>query len=102
MQPDTKARRVPLRLETLGATLEQKLQNEAEILDVLINAAQRGQDQPELWGKLDAAAARDDRLAELAFAYERLSRDKKLMKLPPATQADILARIGVFFGDTFG
>lgn len=102
MQPDTKARRVPLRLETLGAALDQKLQNEAEILDVLVTAAQRGQDPPELWAKLDAAAARDDRLAELAFAFERLSRDKKLAKLPPAAQADILARIGVFFGDTFG
>src|SRR5689334_2808600 len=102
MQPDPKTRRAPLRLETLGAALEQKLQNEAEILDVLVAAAQRGQDQPELWARLDAAAARDDRLAELAFAYERLSRDKKLAKLPPAVQADILARIGAYFVDTFG
>jgi len=101
MQPDAK-RRVPLRLETLSAALEQKLQNEAEILDVLVGAAQRGQDPPELWAKLDAAAVRDDRLAELAFAYERLSRDKKLAKLPPATQADILSRIGAFFADAFG
>ncbi|MEZ4299261.1 MAG: hypothetical protein R3B70_30205 [Polyangiaceae bacterium] len=102
MQPDTKARRAPLRLETLGATLEQPIQNEAEILDVLMGAAQRGQDQPELWAKLDAAAGRDDRLAELAFCYERLSRDKKLAKLPPGLQADILARIGMFFADAFG
>ncbi len=102
LPPDTKARRVPLRLETLGAALDQNLQNEAEILDVLVTAAQRGGDQPELWDRLDAAAVRDDRLAELAFAYERLSRDKKLMKLPPAAQADILTRIGVFFGDSFG
>ena len=102
MQPDAKTRRVPLRLETLGAALEQKLQNEAEILDVLVTAAQRGQDPPDLWERLDQAAVRDDRLAELAFAYERLSRDKKLAKLPPTTQADILARIGAFFADAFG
>jgi tetratricopeptide (TPR) repeat protein len=102
MLPDTKTRRGPLRLETLGATLEQPLQNEAEILDVLVGAAQRGQDQPDLWAKLDAAAVRDDRLSELAFAYERLSRDKKLAKLPPAVQADILARIGAYFADSFG
>ncbi|MFO0588788.1 MAG: tetratricopeptide repeat protein [Polyangiaceae bacterium] len=102
MQPDAKTRRVPLRLETLAAALEQPLQNEAEILDVLVTAAQRSQDSADLWDQLDAAAVRDDRLAELAFAYERLSRDKKLAKLPPHTQADILARIGAFFADAFG
>ncbi|MBK8259465.1 MAG: hypothetical protein IPK82_43265 [Polyangiaceae bacterium] len=102
LPPDPKARRAPLRLETLPAALEQPLQNENEVLDVLMAAAQRGQDQPELWAKLDAAATRDDRLSELAFCYERLSRDKKLAKLPPATQADILCRIGTFFSEAFG
>jgi tetratricopeptide (TPR) repeat protein len=94
--------RLSLRIDTLNSALEQKLDNEAAILDLLVSALARGQQNEPLWDQLHAAAQRDDRLAELAFAYERLSRDKKLKSLTPAQQAAVLGHAGAFFADTFG
>ncbi|MFT3767260.1 MAG: tetratricopeptide repeat protein [Minicystis sp.] len=94
--------RPSLRLDTLASALEQKLENESGILDLLVSALARGQTNEALWDQLHAAAQRDDRLAELAFSYERLSRDKKLKSLTAAQQATVLAHAGAFFADVFG
>ena len=94
--------RTALRIETLAAALEQKLDNEAAILDLLVAALARGQTNEALWDQLHAAAQRDDRLAELAFAYERLARDKKLKSLTASAQATVLGHAGVFSADVFG
>ncbi|APR81973.1 DNA double-strand break repair Rad50 ATPase [Minicystis rosea] len=91
-----------LSLDTLASALEEKLDNESAILDLLVSALGRGQATEELWNKLHGAAQRDDRLAELAFSYERLSRDKKVKSLAPAQQATVLAHAGAFFADVFG
>ena len=94
--------RPSLRADHLSAALEQKLENEAGILDLLVSSLSRGQSQEENFEKLHQAAQRDDRLAELAFAYERLSKDKKLKALSPAAQATVLGQAGTFFADVFG
>lgn len=94
--------RTSLRLDTLASALEQKLEHEAAILDLLVSALARGQATEAYWEQLHAAAQRDDRLAELAFSYERLSRDKKLKSLTPAQQATVLGHAGAFFADVFG
>ena len=78
MSPDPKGARSALRLENLPGVLERRLENEGAVLDALVAAAAKGQPCPELWEQLHAAAQRDDRAAELAFAYEGLSRDKRL------------------------
>jgi lipopolysaccharide biosynthesis regulator YciM len=101
MAADPKAR-PSLRLDTLASALEQKLDNEAAILELLVSALARGQTTEPHWAELHAAAQRDDRLAELAFAYERLSRDKKLKSLTAPQQASVLAHAGTFFADVFG
>ncbi len=62
----------------------------------------RGQANEPLWEKLHQAAQRDDRLAELAFAYERLARDKKLKSMSAPSQAAVLGHAGAFFADVFG
>src|SRR6185437_838907 len=94
--------RPALRIETLASTLEQKLDDEAAVLDVLVAALARGQNSELLWEQLHAAAARDDRTAELAFSYERLTRDKKFKSLTAAAQATVLGQAGVFSADVFG
>jgi tetratricopeptide (TPR) repeat protein len=94
--------RPSLRLDTLATVFEQKLENEAGILDLLVSALARGQAQDAHWTRLHEAAQRDERLAELAFAYERLSRDKKLKSLTAAAQAAVLGHAGTFFADVFG
>ena len=94
--------RPSLRVDTLASALEEPLDNEAGVLDLLVSALARGQANEALWEKLHDAATRDDRLAELAFAYERLARDKKLKSLTAAAQATVLGHAGVFFARVFG
>ena len=91
--------RVPLRLDTLGAYIEQKLDREGAVLDLLVNNEIKGQSSPEIWPSLHAAAQRDGRLKELGAAYDKLAKDKKLKTLTPASQAEILTQAGTFFAD---
>ncbi|AUX46360.1 hypothetical protein SOCE26_078660 [Sorangium cellulosum] len=102
MQQDTKGARVSFRLDTLEAALEQGIDNEGAALDVLVAAAAKGSPHPELWAKLHQGAARDDRFSELAFAYERLTGERRFGMLPPAAQAEVLVHAAEFLGDFFG
>src|SRR5215475_12700577 len=60
--------------------LDQRLENEAEILDAFLLALARNQLPKEAWSKLHEAAKRDDRITELAFAFEGLALDRKLRR----------------------
>ncbi|HVY45632.1 MAG TPA: hypothetical protein VHB21_07115, partial [Minicystis sp.] len=99
---DPKPSRGSQRLDALGTALEQKLENETGVLDLLLSAHARGQDVDALWDKLHGAAQRDDRLAELAFAYERFTAEKRIKTMAAAAQAKLLHRAGLFFADVFG
>src|SRR5262245_31523207 len=81
---------------------ETKLEKEEEILDGFLSAQARGQLAADAWDALHAAAQRDDRLSELAFAYEAVSQGKRLKTLPGATSAEFLYHAGRFFSDVFG
>jgi Tfp pilus assembly protein PilF len=92
----------PLRLENLPAYLEDKLEHEQAVLDLLVVAQARGQATPELWEKLHRAAMRDDRTAELAFAYERLAQDRRVKIMPAPQQAQIYLYAARFFTSAMG
>ncbi|NUP07158.1 MAG: tetratricopeptide repeat protein [Polyangiaceae bacterium] len=92
----------PLRLEHLPAYLDDKLEHETQVLDLLIVAQARGQGHPELWDKLHSAALRDDRLTELAFAYEKLNQDRRVRIMPPHYQAQIFLNAARFFVRALG
>jgi golgin subfamily B member 1 len=94
--------RPPNRLEALMTALQHKLQDEPQVLETLVSSLARGQSQPEVWSLLHEAAARDDRVADLAFAYERLLSDRKFKFLPTSTQCEVLMHAGAFFADVFG
>jgi tetratricopeptide (TPR) repeat protein len=83
-------------------TFESKLEKEDEILEGLLTALARNQLPPEVWFKLHAAAARDDRLSELAFSYEAVSQGKRLKTQTQPVVAEFLYRASTFFSDTFG
>ncbi|AKT42745.1 tetratricopeptide repeat protein [Chondromyces crocatus] len=99
---DPKIGRASLRIENLAAALEQGVDNEAAVLEVLIAAQAKSNPQPELWDKLHSATARDDRFAELAAAYERITTDRRFMAHPPIVQAEALVRAGAFFTTILG
>ncbi|HEX9298044.1 MAG TPA: hypothetical protein VF881_19525, partial [Polyangiaceae bacterium] len=94
--------RSPLRLDRVAAIIEKKLESEPMILDVLVTASGRGNVPPELWEQLHQAAARDNRIAELAFAYEQLVAAPKLKLLSGGAQADVLTFGATFFEQTLG
>ena len=99
---DPKPLRASLRIDTLTAALQQKLENEVAVLDLLVSALARGQTNDAMWEQLHDAALRDDRLAEVAFAYEKLSKDKKLRSLNPGAQTTFLLHAASFFAEVFG
>ena len=99
---DPKPLRNSLRIDTLATALQQKLENEVGVLDLLVSALARGQTHEAMWEQLHDAALRDDRVAELAFAYERFSKDKKLRSLNPGAQTAFLLHAGSFFAEVFG
>jgi Tfp pilus assembly protein PilF len=99
---DPKPLRVSLRMDTLATALQQKLENEAAILDLLVSALARGQSNEAMWEQLHDAALRDDRVAELAFAYDKFSKDKRLRSLNPGAQTVFLLHAGSFFAEVFG
>ncbi len=99
---DPKPLRNSLRIDTLATALQQKLENEAAVLDLLVSALARGQTHDAMWEQLHDAALRDDRVAELAFAYERFSKDKKLRSMNPGAQTAFLLHAGSFFAEVFG
>ncbi len=87
---------------TVSLTFDAKLENEEEILDGLLLSLSRGQLSPDTWAKFHMAAVRDDRLAELAFAYENTAQSKRIKTMTPAVVAEFLFRASTFFSDAMG
>jgi tetratricopeptide (TPR) repeat protein len=83
-------------------TFESKLEREEELLDALVTALARGQLPEGTWQKLHDAAVRDERVSELAFAYESFAQNRRLKTLAPAVIAELLFKAGTFFGEVFG
>jgi tetratricopeptide (TPR) repeat protein len=83
-------------------TFESKLEREEEVLDALASALARGQLPPEVWTKLHEAAVRDDRVSELAFAYESFAQGRRLKMLAPPVAAEFLFKAATFFADVLG
>src|SRR3954447_6292933 len=105
MAQDTKIRstvRPPARAEAIVTTLQVKLDDEVYLLESLVASLGRGQSLPEVWTLLHEAAARDERIPELAFAYERLIQDKKLKFFSTSMQCEILMHAATFLADVFG
>jgi tetratricopeptide (TPR) repeat protein len=96
-------RDLPRQRGSAGAfTFEGKLEKEEEILEGFLTAIVRNQLPPDAWTKLHLAAVRDERLSELAFAYEAVSLGKRLKTLGQPIIADFLYRASTFFSDAFG
>src|SRR5258708_2801048 len=84
------------------ASLDERLENEAEVLDAFLLALARNQLPGDAWEKLRRAAQRDDRTTELAFAFEGLAGDRKIRTLQAGVVAEFMFQSAVFFGDVMG
>src|SRR5690606_7184286 len=90
-----------LKIEELNAVLDQRVEEPGPILDALVSSVARGQPVPELWNKLHQGALRDDKLAELAFAYEGVGQDRRVKLLPVEQQVEIYLHAVDFFEHVF-
>jgi predicted protein tyrosine phosphatase len=84
------AKRSVARLRRLAPMLDNELDNAAAAIEILVAEAEIGEFHPELWERLNAAAARDHKETELGAAYEAVARGRRLKPLAPATQAEVL------------
>jgi golgin subfamily B member 1 len=83
-------------------SFEAKVDNEEPLVDAMLASLARSALPADAWEKLHRAAHRDDRLSEVAFAFESVSQGKRLRTMQPAVAAEFLFQAGRFFGDVFG
>ncbi len=83
-------------------SFEAKVDNEEQLLDAVLASLARGAFPADAWDKLHAAAARDGRASELAFAFETVSQGKRLKTVQPGVAAEFLYQAARFFADVFG
>jgi tetratricopeptide (TPR) repeat protein len=91
-----------LKLWEVAEALEQRLDNPAEVLDMLVTAVAKGEQPVDAWLRLHAAAVQHDKLAELAFAYEQTLSEKRVKLLQPEQQLFVYLRAAEFFAETLG
>ncbi|HTB74892.1 MAG TPA: tetratricopeptide repeat protein [Polyangiaceae bacterium] len=83
-------------------SFEAKVDNEEPLVDAMLASLARSALPADAWERLHEAAHRDDRLSEVAFAFESVSQGKRLRTMQPAVAAEFLFQAGRFFGDVFG
>ncbi|MDP9002094.1 MAG: hypothetical protein M3O46_18535, partial [Myxococcota bacterium] len=83
-------------------TFDAKLENEEAVLDAILASMARGALPSGTWERLRAAAQRDERMSELAFAFESASQAKRIKALVPAVATEFLFQAACFFADGFG
>src|SRR5271165_2782700 len=69
---------------------EAKLEKEEQLVDALLASMARGALPEGVWENLHAAAQRDERLSELAFAFESVSQGKRMKMAAPPVSSEFL------------
>jgi tetratricopeptide (TPR) repeat protein len=83
-------------------TFEAKLQDEEPLLESLLAALGRGVLPDGAWDRLHAASQRDQRVSELAFAFESVSQGKRIKMATPAAGAEFLFQAARFLSEVLG
>lgn len=90
------------RVERLVRTLEGPLGDPIPTVDALMAELGEGASHPELWERLHAAAARDDKLEALADTYRKSAEGARMKRLGATAQAEMLMRAADFFQGMLG
>ncbi len=107
LPPKSEGRRRPvsvlaLKLWEAAEALDVRLENPAEMLELLISAVAKGEQPSDPWKRLHDAAVKHDKVADLAFAYENSLGDKRIKLMPPEQQAYVHLQAARFFSEVFG
>jgi golgin subfamily B member 1 len=110
LAPKTEAKRrasvLAMKLSEVAEGLDERLDDPSAVLELLVSALAKGEAPYEVWEKLHRAAARHEKVADLALAYEQAATDKRIKLLPGEQQVFIYLSAAHFFqgdvGDTDG
>ncbi|HLK39512.1 MAG TPA: tetratricopeptide repeat protein, partial [Polyangiaceae bacterium] len=102
MQQHAPRQRAGSSLQGGDFSFETKIDNEEQLVDAMLASLARGTLPADAWDRLHAAAQRDGRSSELAFAFESASQSKRLKTVQPPLAAEFLFQAGRYFGDVFG
>jgi hypothetical protein len=91
-----------MKLGAIPELLTNKLEDPGSVLEVLVNGLAKGEALPDAWDLLHQAVARDELVAEMAFAYEETAKDKRTKLLPPGERAFLFLQAGRFAADFLG
>jgi tetratricopeptide (TPR) repeat protein len=83
-------------------SFDEPLEGEDQILDHMLVRLSKGALDPDAWDQLHRAAVRDNRVSELAFAYEGAAQGRRVKTLPVAAAAEFYFQAGNFFADSLG
>jgi golgin subfamily B member 1 len=101
-----RASMLALKLHEIAESLEERLDDPSSVLELLVNAVGKGEVPIEAWDRLHQAAARHERVSDLAMAYEQVAADKRTKLFTGEQQVFIYLRAARFFqaelGDTDG
>jgi len=78
------------------------LKDEEEVLYALLLALADDEVDASVWNDLRTAAIRNNRISQLAAAYESVATGKKLRALPPFVQGELFFQAATFVGDVLG
>jgi tetratricopeptide (TPR) repeat protein len=84
------------RLSRLGTILATRLENPAAALETLMSELKVGDPHPDLWAALHRAAERDGVEVEAAWAYQKITADRRLAAFPEKVAATILTNAADF------
>jgi tetratricopeptide (TPR) repeat protein len=91
-----------LKLWETQEALDNRVEQPAEVLDLLLMALGKGEDTAEAWDKLHESVVRNGQVADLALAYEHVASDKRVKLMQPEHQAHLHLRTAWFFAEVLG
>jgi|GEM_PF-761280 len=88
--------------EALDEQLNSHLEQVDAVVETLIVLLSRGELGTELFPRLHRAAVRDGRLADLAFAYEQVTQERRVRTLGAEAQGILFGTVAEFYEELMG
>lgn len=102
--PKSSSRRPPAVLpqEGLDDQLNVRLEQVDAVVETLVAMLSKGEPTSDLFFRLNQAALRDGRLADLAFAYEQVTQERRVRSLTPEVQGALYGTVAEFYEELMG
>lgn len=102
--PKSSSRRPPAALpqEELDEQLNSRLEQVDAVVETLVILLARGELASDVFQRLHQAAIRDGRMADLAFAYEQITQERRVRALSAEAQGILFGSVAEFYEELMG